>query len=670
MVAQLNTVDRLVSWVSPAWGVRRARARHALAYYEAAKPDRLRKSRRETGSGNEAVLRAGASLRQIARHLEQNYDLALGVLNTLVINVVGPHGIGIEPQPRNQDGSINDEFAREILGLWKDWCTVPEVTRQHDWSSTCRLLARSWFRDGEAFVQTIAGPMQSLDHGTRIPFSVELLEADFVPMDLQSTQPLIAQGIELNAWGAPVAYHVYKTSPLESGAMVGRGQTKRIPAARMLHVKNVHRIRQLRGVSVFASVLTRFDDLKDYEESERIAAKIAASMAAFIRKGQPELYDAPDGTDAQPSEPRQMKMRPGMIFDDLRPGEDIGTIDTNRPNPNLETYRSGQLRAVAAGTGPTYSSVARTYNGTYSSQRQELVEGYGSYGVLTSEFIGRIIRPIYEQAIATAVASGVLKVPAGIVLETVDDAAYMAPSMPWIDPKKEVEAWAAMEDRVYISAPEIIRKRGGNPIETLEQQSRWLREKGNHDIPTPGATPAAPPVDPEELEARRTENRLRNRLEEARIRSMEVRTAQEEERAEVALALCKAELEAHRSQTELRKALALEACAKTKLADAELGHAQAKIDLMAAERRIAEERASQECIHATAEHRARLTTLEQQEVQAREAEEERRRDAERARADALAIHLEEVKAARARAEAAQIDLAASQEALAELRGER
>ena len=39
-----------------------------------------------------------------------------------------------------------------------------------------------------------------------------------------------------------------------------------------------------------------------------------------------------------------MKFRPGMVFDDLRPGEEIGMIDTNRPNPNLETYRSGQLK--------------------------------------------------------------------------------------------------------------------------------------------------------------------------------------------------------------------------------------------------------------------------------------------------------------------------------------
>jgi capsid protein len=59
-----------------------------------------------------------------------------------------------------------------------------------------------------------------------------------------------------------------------------------------------------------------------------------------------------------------MKFRPGMIFDDLQAGEEIGTIDTNRPNPNLEAYRNGQIKMLAAGTGPSFSSVAKTYDGT------------------------------------------------------------------------------------------------------------------------------------------------------------------------------------------------------------------------------------------------------------------------------------------------------------------
>ena len=489
-----NLIDRAIAYIAPSAAVRRAHARRALSYYEAARPDRLRKGRRETGSGNDAVLRAGSSLRQQARHLEQNYDIARGVLNVLVANTVGASGIGVEPQPRRKDGSIHAEFARELLDLYKDWSLKPEVTWRHDWAGAQRLLARAWFRDGEVFAQTLEGLVAHLDHGTRVPLSIEMLEADYVPMELQSETPTIRQGIEINAWGRPVAVHVWRDHPLEAGGnLSARGQTKRLPAERVLHAAQVDRIRQLRGVSVFASVLTRFDDLKDYEESERIAAKVAASMAAFIKKGNPDTYEPQTDADL-----RTLKFRPGMIFDDLKPGEDVGTIDTNRPNPNLENYRSGQIKAVAAGTGPTYSSVAKTYDGTYSAQRQELVEGWVFYQTLSSEFTSRIVRPVYEKFVALALASGAVRRPADVVPESLDDAIYITPQMPWIDPKKEAEAWGVLEDRAYISGPEIIRKRGGNPLDVLDQQQRWREEKDKRGIPQDASVPPAPEPAPED----------------------------------------------------------------------------------------------------------------------------------------------------------------------------
>ena len=56
------------------------------SYYEGARSDPARKQRRETGSADVATMRAGHSLREQARHLDQNYDIARGVLNILVQN--------------------------------------------------------------------------------------------------------------------------------------------------------------------------------------------------------------------------------------------------------------------------------------------------------------------------------------------------------------------------------------------------------------------------------------------------------------------------------------------------------------------------------------------------------------------------------------------------------
>lgn len=59
---------------------------------------------------------------------------------------------------------------------------------------------------------------------------------------------------------------------------------KRYPAEKIIHLKTADRIAQTRGVSIFASVMTRMEDIKDYELSERLAAKVAASICAYVRR--------------------------------------------------------------------------------------------------------------------------------------------------------------------------------------------------------------------------------------------------------------------------------------------------------------------------------------------------------------------------------------------------
>jgi lambda family phage portal protein len=473
----MKWLDSVIASISPERAVRRMQARRVLAAYEAAKPTTLRKQSRDAGSGDRWVSQAGPNLRNQARFLDANHDLAKGVLNALVNNTVGANGIGIEPQPRTVAGEIHDDLADALLKYWKDWCKNPECTGIEDWPGAQRLLARSWFRDGEVFTKDLTGNVPFLDHATQVRFTLEMLEADMLPLVLDDYAKNIVQGIQRNAWGKATTYHFYRNHPGDINVFSGRGlDVVPVSADRINHLRSRERISQMRGVSVFAAVMTRLDDIKDYEESERIAAKIAASMAAFIKKGQPDMYEAnADGS------PRSLRFQPGMVFDDLMPGEEIGTIDTNRPNPQLIEYRKGQLRAVASGTGANYSTIARDYDGSYSSQRQELVEGWANYQVLTAEFIKALVQPVWETFVQMAVADGLVKVPVDIDPITLDDALFIGPSMPWIDPLKEVKGNSEGERNAYIAGPEIIRRRGGNPRDVLEQEARWrrmLKDKG------------------------------------------------------------------------------------------------------------------------------------------------------------------------------------------------
>lgn len=498
-MSRLSRFDRAILAVAPGWAARRAAARYRVAAYsgayEATQSTRLRKSSRDYGDGNAVAQGAQRPLRDMARNLDRNHDLSRGILNVLVRNVVGANGIGVLPQPRDINGNVIDGLAQQLSDLWEAWSRAPEVTGEFNRARAEQLACRSWFRDGEALCQYVEGNVPGLIHATAVPFSLEYLESDMVPVDYTDPSRNIVQGVECDAWNRPKTYYVYKQHP--GARLTAFPDLKAVPTSAIGHIKLVDRFGMRRGVSMFASVLGRLDDLKDYEESERIAAKIAASFAAFIKKGDPEAYTGP----AEGESERHMHMAPGMVFDTLKPGEDVGTIDSKRPNPNAVTWRDGQLRAVAAGADVSYSSSSKNYNGTYSAQRQELVEQWDAYRLLSQAFIDQHTSEVYVRFVSMCVLAGLVRIPRGATFSGVAHALYIPPAMPWIDPVKEATAWETREANRWISGSEIVLLTGRNPADVIRSERRWqddLKAAGLATPPTPPAAAPAPAVDPEE----------------------------------------------------------------------------------------------------------------------------------------------------------------------------
>lgn len=473
----VNSIDSAIAWLSPKWGFRRARYRGALAAYEAAKPSRKRRDRPDNSSGDALVGSGGAAIRGYARTLEQNYDVTKRILDVMVQKIVGAEGISIEPMIRNTNGELHKDFIKELLMLWHEWKQRPEVTGTLRYSGMERMLCRTWLRDGEVLSQKLTGNVPGLQHGTLIPYSIELIEADLLPYDYDDESRGITQGVERNAWGQPRAFHLYKSHPGDATYRFNL-TTKRVSADRMMHIKYVQRIRQARGVSLLAAIIRRIEDLKDYEESERMAARVDAALTAFIKKGVSDGYTAPSDGSAD----RLFSMKPGMVFDGLAEGEDVGTIQSNRPSTLLEPYHKHMVRMASVAAGATYSSVSGDYNGTYSSQRQELVEGYGGYGVLTSDFVSQFTAPNWKTFIDMAVLSGQIQLPNDIDPRTLYMAGYYGPSMPWIDPVKEATGYKTMERSGYTSAQQTIRKLGGNPQDTMDQIEDWRQQADSKDL--------------------------------------------------------------------------------------------------------------------------------------------------------------------------------------------
>lgn len=436
------------------------KARDVLRYYDAAQSSNYHKVIRGGGNSGDSVTHGAVkSLRSWSRYLDENHDLTIGIFDNLVNRIVGA-GLTIEPIVKRKNGNLWSQVNDQLRDLWLEFWRRPEVTGEIPGNEVERLLVRSWLRDGEVLTNHVMGTGPAIRHNSRVPYSLELLEADYLPMDLNGSGDNIVHGVEKNTWGRPLAYHVYKEHPGNTLVPFNKTtfNTKRVSADFITHLKFVRRLRQTRGVPIIHGIINRMDDIKDYSESERIKARVNAAFTSYVKR----TADYTGEVDANGNIP--FEMQSGMIFDGLKVGEELGSVGTDTPNPNLGPFIAEMMRAAASGTGTSYSSISKHYDGNYSAQRQELVEAREGYKKLLNFFLGVQMQPTWKNFIDMVVTARLFIMPAGVTLQQLYASVDMrGPSVDWIDPKKESEAAVIDVNNGFKSRHQVIRERNGNP---------------------------------------------------------------------------------------------------------------------------------------------------------------------------------------------------------------
>ena len=204
----MSLLDDAIGVISPGWKAARLRSRAMIQAYEAVKPTRTHKARRENRSADQLSKMGAVSLREQARWLDNNHDLVIGIFDKLEERVVGKSGIIVEPHPKLKNGKIAKKLAADIRQKWGEWSIRPEVTHQFTRPMLERLMLRSWLRDGEVFAQIVSGTGNGLTPTAGVPFWLEALEADFVPQTSNESDKL-NQGVYTDNWGRPKGCLLY-----------------------------------------------------------------------------------------------------------------------------------------------------------------------------------------------------------------------------------------------------------------------------------------------------------------------------------------------------------------------------------------------------------------------------------------------------------------------------
>lgn len=286
-----------------------------------------------------------------------------------------------------------------------------------------------------------------------LPLRLQVLEGDYINdgrFALKNEYGGITwYGVAFNAEGERVGYWLWDRHPGELAK-----QDFFVKAEDVIHIYNEERPGQVRGVPEFHPVMLRTKNLDDYEFTETIRAKSAASLVAFVTQDD-------EATGATPSP--YSTMEPGSIYR-LNKGEEV-TVNTPPSSTQFDPFVKNSLHAIAAGIGLTYEGLTGDLKGTsFSSGRM----GWLEFNRNIEHWQWNILIPVFN-AVAFEWFVDAAKIAGKIPFGADVNATWTAPRRQMIDPYKEVKAIVEMVRGKLISLSEAQRELGYNPEEILEE---------------------------------------------------------------------------------------------------------------------------------------------------------------------------------------------------------
>lgn len=439
-----------------------------------------------------------ATLRNRSQWLAKNDGYTAGFLKALRRNVVGPNGFALQMRVMQESGAGPDTNANaRIETAWKRWSRVGwcDVSGRLSWADVCGLAILGVARDGEALIRLHRNWPRN-PHG----FALEVIDPARLDEALNGRpdgvegENVVRAGIERDAYGAPVAYYLWKTTPNDDPA-AQRGTMRvrqRVPAEDLLHIFLPEWADQIRGVPWIANGLRALAMLDGYSEAELTAARVAAAKMGFYTMdgdAEPDGELQEDGALVQEASAGQMELLPK--------GVDFKAFDPQHPNAAFGDFVAAMLRGVAAGVGLSYNAFANDAEGmNYSALRATELEDRDEFRVLQHWMIGCFCEPVFTAWLREWLTSGMSGLPVTKMWKF-DAPEFIARGWQWVDPLKEV---AAAEKAVALgiaSRTQIVAAQGGD-IEAIAAD--LAREKDMLAGLTPAAavSAAAPAAEDEE----------------------------------------------------------------------------------------------------------------------------------------------------------------------------
>lgn len=449
------------------------------------------------GSADSDLLGELPTLVSRSRDLTRNHGVASGAAQTMVDNVVGT-GLRLVALPDYRSlGKTKewaDEWSRQVESLWRGFSEGfdCDAAQSLNFAGLTTQVFRSGFINGEALALPLWLPERSAAFAT----CLQLVEPDRLSNPHgKPDDKYLRGGVEIDDYGAPLAYWIRKTHPgdIFLPFSAGADDWQRVPARtafgrrQVLHIHDKERTGQHRGKPALTAIMPMFKMLDHYERSELQAAVVNAMIAAFIETPLDaetimEMFDGSfEDYDAKRRE-WQVRLQGGSIIP-VFPGDKLAPFTPSRPNSGYGAFVENILRHIGTGLNLPFELLMKDFSKTnYSSARAALLEAW-RYFLGRRQWLGTYwAKPVYELWLEEAVNAGKIEAD-GFYLNRPawSRCKWIGPGRGWVDPVKEAQASQIRMEAGLSTLEEECAQQGLDWEEVLEQRAREkakMRELG------------------------------------------------------------------------------------------------------------------------------------------------------------------------------------------------
>ena len=486
-----ETLDNLISAISPAWGNRRKAQREMFEIQQLAAQRYKRSLSRDFeatssvggGAGSRtdgSWLSSGLSpnselelnletLRKRSRELDAEDGYYGGAIDTFVAQVVG---LGIRPQARIVE--IPDVLTQEAADKLNETLEKKfnELAEKIDWWEVQTLVCRHMAVDGDG-IAVIDGDE---NHGDNLPpLSIRVIDPSRMENPPgKEADPRCRMGVEVDAKGRPIRYHIRSDTPGDN--LPEKHDYQAIEAKDVCHAFVKKYAGQSRGQPIGHRVLQDHKDLGEFEEAELVSAKVAACFAVFIESPAPEVASLANATSTVDGK-RIEKLYPGRI-DYTSPGSKVHTAAPSRPGGGFVPFVANILKRISRGMAFPWELVTGDYSQTnYSSGRLSLIAGRQVFQSMQKILVEKLVRKVWREFVRQCVSLQLVDIDPRDFQEHESAfmaAAFIAPGWPWVDPEKEATAYQISMDSLQDNLTGVLAERGIDLEDHLRERKREM----------------------------------------------------------------------------------------------------------------------------------------------------------------------------------------------------